>query len=240
MAGGMAGSIIGGALGIGAAKGIYSALGESSFSFGAGFLGGATEFGLSGFGGGFGSTLGGGGSFQDAMKAGLVAGGVSAVAGGLIQGSYLEGWQNVLHGTDRNTVGKFAGVERKVSLEVVRTPLPGILNEAVGGGDPGEHWGIRIKDNYNEFNGVWDFDYIHNRWNDARVGFTSVPGMAQATPNKTWTYYNVESRDLQCISKVYGNIQQNLGRHYYNLKSYTCQTWVNNRMALRNDNFVRP
>ena len=135
-AGGMAGSIVGGALGIGAASGIYKAFGESAFSFGAGFLGGAAEFGLSGFGVGFGSTLGAGGSFNDALQSGLIAGGVSAVAGGIIQGSYLAGWQNQLHGTDRRQVYESAIKQLRAKSLRNMANIPGDRIQITAGSRP--------------------------------------------------------------------------------------------------------
>jgi len=157
-AGGIIGVAVGGALGVWAASGVAGFLGDSAFTFGGGFLIGATEFGIAGFGAGFGSALGGGTSFGGSLKSGLITGGVSAIIGGIVEGSYLAGWQNSLHGMDREAVGKAAKVERQLSLEIVRKPLPKLAKDFVGG-EGGDHWGLRIRDNYNEFNGTWDFDY---------------------------------------------------------------------------------
>ena len=87
LAGGIIGGLIGGALGAGAASGIYGALGQDAFTFGGGFLGGAAEFGLSGFGSGFGYALGSGEKIGDALQAGLISGGISAAIGGVAQSS---------------------------------------------------------------------------------------------------------------------------------------------------------
>jgi len=65
-----------------------------------------------------------------------------------------------------------------------------------------------------------------------------VPGIAQAT-NKAWTDTRWIPADLEKISKVYGNIQANLGSHGYKLDDYTCQTWVNNRLYLKDDGFTK-
>jgi RHS repeat-associated protein len=112
LAGGIVGGLIGGALGAGAASGLYGALGESAHTFGAGFLGGAAEFGLSGFGSGFGSALGSGEKVGDALQSGLISGGISAVIGGAIQGSYNAGWQSWVHGSSENDIAKASGYRR--------------------------------------------------------------------------------------------------------------------------------
>lgn len=98
--GGMVGSFIG----AGAADVVSGFLGEAAFSFGGGFLIGATEFGIAGFGAGFGGALGGGANLGDAAAVGLMSGGIGAVAGGIIEGSYLAGWQDTLHGRSRKQV----------------------------------------------------------------------------------------------------------------------------------------
>ena len=241
IAGGIIGGLVGGAIGVGAASGIYNILGKSAFSFAGGFLGGAVEFGLSGFGAGFGYSLGSGAGFGDALQAGLVSGAISGVIGGFVQGSYNAGWQNFAHGQDRTAVGKAAGVEREISLEVVRKPLvyQRAAKEIIGESEVDYHWGLRIEDNYNEFSGTWDFDYRHTGANDAAVLIfgEKTTGYAGLATNKSWTISDPKSADLKYITKVYGNIQQNLGKHSYKLDSYTCQTWVQNRLALRNDNF---
>ncbi len=112
LAGGIAGGLIGGALGAGAAAGIYGVLEQSTYTFGAGFLGGAVEFGLSGFGSGFGSALGSGEKLGNAIQSGLISGGISAAIGGVIQGSYNAGWQNVLHGSGEQDLANASGYRR--------------------------------------------------------------------------------------------------------------------------------
>lgn len=243
LAGGIAGGLIGGAIGVGAASGIYNILGDSAFSFAGGFLGGAVEFGFSGFGAGFGYSLGSGASFGDAAQSGLIAGGISAAIGGLVQGSYNAGWQNIAHGSDRNAIGEAAGVKRQMSLEIVKTPLPKLAKLVVQNDSAASHWGLRISDNYNEYNGTWDFDFKHTPWSNFRgVGLGErVTGYAGLANGKTWTGSTRinHPNPLEYITDVYGNIQKNLGKHYYELGSYTCQTWVNNRLALKNDNFTQ-
>ena len=63
---------------------------------------------------------------------------------------------------DRISEGAAAGVERQVSLDIVKMPLPGIARAFVGDDSAGSHWGLKISDNYNEFKGAWDFDYVHS------------------------------------------------------------------------------
>ncbi|MDD4910207.1 MAG: SpvB/TcaC N-terminal domain-containing protein [Candidatus Omnitrophica bacterium] len=120
-AGGLAGGILGGMAGVGWATGIAKGLGESTYTFGGGFLIGAAEMGTAGFGGAFGETLGSGGSFGDAMKAGGIGFGIGAITGGLIEGSYLGGYQTFAHGLS---------VDHFVSQGV----LPPIVSPPVGAG----------------------------------------------------------------------------------------------------------
>jgi len=239
-AGGLAGGLIGGYLGGGVANSISGMLGEQSFTFGGGFLIGASEMGVAGFGGSFGGALGDGASFSDAMKSGAMGFGIGAVIGGLIEGSYLSGMQDFAHGMNRESVGKAAHVQRVATLEVVKTPLP-LAAEAVVSGESGMHWGLKIQDNYNEWNGVWDFD-IESRNPIVRATTilgSKLTGRAGLSSVKNWTDANIVSIDTTYISKVYGNIQENTGRHFYKLDTYTCQNWVNNRRYLLNDNFVK-
>jgi RHS repeat-associated protein len=65
-----------------------------------------TEFGLSGFAGGFAGTLAGGGSLGDAFQAGGIGFGIGAVTGGLAGYSYAKGWQSVIHGYDVRAVNQ--------------------------------------------------------------------------------------------------------------------------------------
>ena len=239
-AGGLIGGAIGGGLGIGVGKALAGALGANSFNFLGGAIIGAGEFGMAGFGSGFGSAVGSGASFRDSLKAGGMGAAIGAATGAIIEGSYLAGWQNKLHGLSRNAIGKAAGVERKMSLSLARSPLPKIARMAVGKNSKGGyHWGLKITDNYNEINGTWDFDYKHTFFNTAKVlSGGEVMGIAGLT-NRSWSVFDPIKGNTGYISAVYGNIQENLGTHTYGLNSYTCQDWVNNRLFLGNDNFTR-
>lgn len=69
-----------------------------------GFTVGAIEFGAAGFGAGFGGALAGGASIGDAARVGLIGGGIGAVAGGIIEGSYRAGWQSWGHGATNDQI----------------------------------------------------------------------------------------------------------------------------------------
>lgn len=71
-----------------------------------GFLIGAAEMGIGGFGGNFGAALGSGADFSDAMAVGGIGLGIGAAVGGLIEGSYLSGMQNVAHGMGKEEVAR--------------------------------------------------------------------------------------------------------------------------------------
>lgn len=235
---GILGGSIAGPLGMSWAGEVAGMLGKSAFTFGGGFLIGATEFGVAGFGSAFGGALGSGAGFKDSMKAGGIGLGIGVVAGGLIQGTYASGKQKTLHGLSREEMGKAAGVKRKIQLKVVKEPLPGY--KPGKNGYNSSHWGIEIIDNYNEFSGIWDFSYQKSPINDLKVlTGNDVQGIARPQYNKQFSLnpQNV-SRNLNYITKVYRNIHENLGYHYYNVQTYNCQKWVNNRLALKNDSFT--
>jgi RHS repeat-associated protein len=116
-AGGLAGGLIGGYVGGTLAGQVAGALGKSAFTFGGGFLIGATEMGAAGFGGSFGGALGRGASFGEAMKQGAIGFGIGAAVGGLVEGSYLGGMQNIAHGQSRGDIYE-AGIKRLNALSV--------------------------------------------------------------------------------------------------------------------------
>ncbi|MFA5119283.1 MAG: RHS repeat-associated core domain-containing protein [Candidatus Omnitrophota bacterium] len=103
------GSVLGGFVGTALAGQLVGVLGTNSFTFGGGFLIGATEFGCIGLGSGFFGALGGGASFSDAIKHGIIGFGIGAVSGGLIEGSYLSGMQNIAHGMSAGQIGDILG-----------------------------------------------------------------------------------------------------------------------------------
>ena len=97
--GGIAGGAVFGAIGQ-SLGGAISATMTNVGTFTSGFIVGAVEFGISGFGAGFVGALSGGASFSEAIKAGGIGAAAGAVAGGIIQGSYHAGWQKSMHGYD--------------------------------------------------------------------------------------------------------------------------------------------
>jgi hypothetical protein len=121
-AGGLAGGILGGIAGGAWAGSLVKSFGSTSFRFGQGFLIGAAEMGPAGFGAGFGGALGSGESFGEAMQAGAISGGISAGIGGLVEGSYLSGMQNIAHGMSAAEVGGLAGAQKPVADLLNRYP----------------------------------------------------------------------------------------------------------------------
>ena len=91
-------SLCGAAVGNWSSIGVAKMLGAESYTFGGGFLIGATEFGSAAFISGAAGAAGNGANFGQAMRAGLISGGIGAVTGGLLEGSYLGGWQSSFHG----------------------------------------------------------------------------------------------------------------------------------------------
>ena len=60
---------------------------------------------MGGFGSGLGAVLASGESFGNSLKAGGMGAAIGAVSGAAIQGSYVEGWQNSLHGYSIGELG---------------------------------------------------------------------------------------------------------------------------------------
>jgi hypothetical protein len=137
--GGIAGGILGGIAGVSWATGIAKGLGESSYTFGGGFLIGAAEMGTAGFGGGFGQSLGSGESFGEAMKAGGIGFGIGTLTGGLIEGSYLAGWQTFAHGISVSQLAQQGVLPPIVTLPQVN-PTVGV-GEAAATGTKRYGWG---------------------------------------------------------------------------------------------------
>lgn len=102
---GAAAGLVGGYLGSQVfAPAIAGSLGSAAETFAGGFLAGGIEFGTAGFFAGAGSALAAGGDFGDAMKAGGMGFATGFITGGIIQGTYMAGWQDVLHGMSREDV----------------------------------------------------------------------------------------------------------------------------------------
>jgi len=131
--GGVIGGAVFGALGENFALGVAGALGKASYTFGGGFLIGAVEFGISGFGAGFVGALAGGADFGDALMSGGLGAASGAIMGGIIQGSYMAGWQKSAHGLSEDRIADKTGWRR---VEVGS-------RSAVG---PGRHKFIRWKE----------------------------------------------------------------------------------------------
>lgn len=99
LTGGIIGGAVFGAIGKSIAGNLITAnIGDLAYKFAGGAIEGAVEFGISGFGAGFGAALASGENFKDSLRAGGVGAAIGAATGSIIQGSYKAGWQNSLHG----------------------------------------------------------------------------------------------------------------------------------------------
>jgi RHS repeat-associated protein len=101
---GVAGGFAFGVIGATIAKGIGGFLGAASETFLGGAIIGSVEFGIGGFGAGLASGFASGMSAGEAFRNagyGAVAGAILGVA---IEGSYMAGWQDVLHGASREEI----------------------------------------------------------------------------------------------------------------------------------------
>jgi RHS repeat-associated protein len=95
---GAATGVLGAGLGTYLGEGAAKMLGAGMDKFWKGFVIGGMEFGTGGFFSGAGNALAGGANFAEAMKAGGIGFGIGFITGGIIEGSYMAGWQKVAHG----------------------------------------------------------------------------------------------------------------------------------------------
>jgi len=99
--GGVVGGMYLGSVGADFSAFIGASMGSFANSFTGGFIQGAVEFGMAGFGAGFAGTLTSGGSFSEAIEAGGMGAAIGGSVGGVMQGSYMAGWQDIFHGNSR-------------------------------------------------------------------------------------------------------------------------------------------
>ena len=115
--GGLVGGAVFGAIGQGVGLGMATSMGGGAYTFLGGAIAGAAEFGLAGFGSGFGGALASGASFRESFKAGGQGAAFGAAIGAGIQGSYMAGWQDALHG---NSVEQVAVAQGNAALAAGR------------------------------------------------------------------------------------------------------------------------
>ncbi len=109
LAGGIVGGAVFGAIGKGFALGVAARMGDLGRSFIGGAIGGTIEFGMGGFGSGFGAALASGESFKESLSAGGIGAAIGGITGAAIQGSYIAGWQDSLHGYSVGELGLAQG-----------------------------------------------------------------------------------------------------------------------------------
>ena len=114
MAGGLLGGAAFGAIGQKVGLGMASAMGGAAYTFAGGAIAGAAEFAIGGFGAGFGAALAGGASLRDAVRTGAHGAAVGGITGAAIQGSYMAGWQNTLHGMSAGQVAQAQGYDPSI------------------------------------------------------------------------------------------------------------------------------
>ena len=206
--GGMIGSVVGYNAGVAGA----ALLSDAVPRFVVGAVEGAIEFGTSGFGAGFGGAIGSGASFKDAVTTGLVIGGVSAVAGSIIEGSYMAGWQSILHGA---TVEEIEQQKARISWGF-RPPHIGI--EIEGTGEYNGRWG-------------WNPDFEDKDFSFLRVfKGDNLPAKVYSDKTGEEPYWFKFSRSCSQADakKLYDSIQVDLkeGHRYYDLYNKNCYRWL--------------
>ena len=123
------GAVVGGAVFGGVGKSLASSIASTmTKSFTNSFIGGAiigsVEFGIAGFGAGLGAGLASGQSFPQALKSAGIGAGFGAATGAIIEGSYMAGWQNSMHGLSEGEIeaARASRIARKSVLGVYRSP----------------------------------------------------------------------------------------------------------------------
>lgn len=180
---------------------------------------GGIEFGASGFGAGFGASIGSGESFKDAARIGLVTAGVSAIAGAIIEGSYMAGWQSSMHGATVGDLLREKGVEREVALY---RGYSDILTAEDA------HEGVEIADNYQEMSGRWEYDvYPKTPFTKGQAASGKLVSGTWYTRNKPFMKLEVASKNLKVVTAAYNDVQSRLGKigfyHLLGLPS-SCRT----------------
>ncbi len=220
--GGMVGSVFGWQAGV--AGGALLSNAVPKFVVGAAV--GAMEFGSSGFGAGFGGAIGGGSSFKDAVTSGLVIGGVSAIAGAIMEGSYMAGWQSVLHGA---TVEDIANAKR-MPVQIGSRPAAG----------SGRHKFTRWKEAGDTGYRYWEMgpDASGNIMINAPMTHASTLDYINNHPNQVdWSYTTVDKNKFYQMMHIYEKnwAGSSYGATYFNNNGPTLNDARNSNFAV---NFV--
>jgi len=213
-------------------------------TFWEGFALGGLEVGAPAFTGTLAGGLVGGENFSTALKNAAIVGGATFVTAGLIEGSYSAGWQDKWHFNDTRASEikhynslkvsnpeaaakyKSAISYKHMKVEIGYKKITSILPNGKGY----NHWGLKITDNLGDLSGQWDFDWVGNRLNPVNwekvLSGQSMPGIAGDASAKAFTNFDVVGRGIDAVTKVYSNVQENLGPHTYTLNQYDCRHWV--------------
>jgi RHS repeat-associated protein len=144
--GGLAGGAVFGALGKGIARGLSGVMEKAAYNGFGGALIGAVEFGVSGFGSGLTAAAASGANLRQAIRAGGQGAVMGSISGAMIQGSYIAGWQDQLHGLSRREIYE-NGIKRSYALSVKAgdktTAIVGSRPVEIGEIEVGRHRYIR-------------------------------------------------------------------------------------------------
>jgi RHS repeat-associated protein len=226
--GGLVGGAVFGAVGKELALGLAGAMGNSAFSFAGGAVIGAVEFGISGFGSGFGAAVASGASFSDSLKAGGMGVAIGAATGAVIQGSYMAGWQDKMHGLSRREIYE-DGIRRIHALNANKADR---IPVAVGDRPLGEPPGGAGRHRFMRWNGG-GFDMGPNaenggiQINEPRSVATTNDYLSSCSQNVNAEIMQLSSSGLNQAISYYDAAWSGQSYHFYSCNSnYAVNTIV--------------
>ena len=249
---GFAGSIIGGAVFGAIGKSLASSISgtmSSNFanSFAGGAIIGAVEFGTAGFGAGLVGGLAGGASVKDSFHMAGIGSAMGAASGAIIQGSYMAGWQDSVHGLSKgeyvqarlNRAGGFmrscsTGRAANILGDLQKNYDMALLGiKQFGPGGTAIHPDVYASSTSGSLAGVgFDFSPKTSRNFASVLAGGEVGGVFSAKDfsnisNMSYDLLVLKSADPAVVNRAIPIIESYVGRsHYYKLYgkgAYTCQ-----------------
>ncbi|MBI5047058.1 hypothetical protein HZC07_05005 [Candidatus Micrarchaeota archaeon] len=200
------------------------------------------ELGIPAFAGTLAGGLVGGEKVGTAFKNAAIVGGITFVTAGLIEGSYSAGWQDKIHfrevkADQKAQYNKYMREGKLAEAKALKTSFESKYARAYNGyGDKFFHTGIEIRGTIDK-NGSWGFNpdskYLaqHPIEQAKLIAGMEVKGEVYAGE----IFQRVEgpvSRDIDAITRLYGNIMSDLeatSHPNYSYGGYDCYDWRNEK-----------